>query len=273
MGNGTLVYVANHLTSVTPADVAHTPRQFIYRSADAGQSWGLVDAIPEETGHGWASLDSHAPSDRIVVAQVTDDAPPAEVRVLVSEDAGLTFSDPQTVAELQGPTGPQVYPSVGVGSDSIYVTWNEQAAENSTASSRLRLARSTDGGSSWDVTEIGSGGRAFAYPWISVGPSGELGLSVYEADPVPVGPTTNWSVVAGIEADPVAGEFVPTLSLADPDPVLTAQEPDALKDFHQNAFGPDGSLHIAYVSLQEGEPFVRWVQTGVRSGPDSGTSP
>lgn len=261
VGDGTLVYVGNHMETAGPAGVYRTPAQYVYRSVDGGRSWAPVTGVPQhpEHGFGWASLDAGPSSGTVALAQLTGDAPPAEVRVMVSDDAGRRFSDPVPVAGLEGPRGPQNWPAVAVDGETIHVAWNERLGEDGSGPTRLRLARSTDGGQTWTVSSIGDGERAFAYPWVSASPSGQLGLSVYEAGDVSAGATGNWSIVAGVEPEPTTGGFAPTLSPADPEPV--ADTPEPLRDFHQNAFGPDGRLHVAYTAHHDGEPWIRWVAT------------
>lgn len=263
VGDGELVYLGNHMSTTGPEGVYRSPSRWIYRSLDGGRTWAPVTGVPEDPDHGFhrATLDAHPASGTVVVAQLTGDEPPAEVRVLVSEDGGRTFDDPRTVAEIETARGPQVWPSVAVGSEAIHVAWTERTGEGSLSPSQVQLARSRDGGETWDVDSLGDGERTFAYPWIAVGPSGQLGLSVYAAD-VPLGRDTDWTILAGVEPDLAEDGFVPELSRADPEPVSDTQNPDeTLRDFHQNAFGPDGRLHIAYMVHRDGEPWIRWTAT------------
>lgn len=261
LGEGTLLYMGNNVYSYGPGEITSSPRQWIYLSTDAGRSWEPVFGIPETTGLGWATIDAVRGGTRAAVAQVTDDMPPGEVRVFVSENAGLQWNGPRSVQELEAPLGPQSWPVVAVGPSSLHVAWTEKIQGPEGNVTRLLLASSTDDGRSWAVTGTSGRNWTFAYPWVSVGSDGRVGVSVYGSPDLPLRPDSSWFLLAGTGPIGPDGAVPIALGLADPTPVAATSTPDDLKDFHQNAFGPEGTLHVAYEKETEEGSRIGWVQT------------
>ena len=121
------------------------------------------------------------------------DAPePAQELAVRSTDGGRTWGKPITIGSSSGePVNDPVtdtglntfvtYPSQTVAPNGdVYVSWLQPGATNQ--SSRIAVARSTDGGRHWHTTQIAVDGQA-ALPTVEVAGDGTVGVVYYSDRP------------------------------------------------------------------------------------------
>ncbi len=185
--------------------VGLTSSTFFSRTRDGGRTWSeqrLIHASPGnfEQGNlilvlpGGALLNVFVriPYARLPHEQVGSPVPsvPFEVLATRSTDGGESWSAPVRVAEIpqvtvrdpetgQGIRTADFLPSAAVGSDgAAYVGWQDV---NSTRSSRIMIARSTDGGAGWHVLRPVVRARTQAFmPSLAVTAGGVVGVTYYD---------------------------------------------------------------------------------------------
>lgn len=280
--------------------VNHVSHTDVYRSDDEGQSWLSTGPLTwQGSPLGQPYFPGHVAAGRkdgsLWVAGLVGDK--TTLGAAVSTDGGASWSDAAVTTlaadEEFSPifTGIVAVDDAGTG----YVTWSVSDRHGCD----VFYAASTDHGRSWNEPVRVSDGRGCAtFPWITAGKKGRIALVWYETDfersedPAAValralsaGTTiynglripiayqdelpadAEWFVHAAAvtgaasKRPAVSAARVPT-----PTPVLEGPLGRALWDFFQVSIGPDGRLHIAYVTKYRDNAPATWY-VGSRAGP------
>lgn len=247
-------------------------RHWYYRSADGGLTWTTGMPVP---GNGWAHIDAERGGQNVYIAQEYDEQganAPGPIRAVVSRDGGASFEEPVVILEREG--FGREYPVVSAAEEGLaWVVANDCGSAANCADdgagepNRLFLARTTDAGATWDVFNLTLPEGVFAdYPWVAAGPNGTVSVVFYGAQ-TPVGENSEWHLYAAM-ARP-GRDQAPVLDFvrAVPEALYTGQDLHALHDFFENAIGPDETLHIAYMTVEDtsdpvhdyGERFIFYV--------------
>ncbi len=101
-----------------------------------------------------------------------------------STDGGATFSSPHLIADVggfqfniaaQNVRGALVYPACGAADSTLYCSY----MDGSNAATNVFVAKSTDGGSTWNSTQLPAGGDQFNQ-WLAVdGSDGAINVAYY----------------------------------------------------------------------------------------------
>ena len=121
-----------------------------------------------------------------------------------STDGGLTFSPPHTIATVggfefdpvaQGTRGALVYPACGAYGTALYCSW----MDDTVAGTKVFVAKSTDGGSTWPTVRQMPGGGDEFNQWLAVDPSdGSINVAYYNTGTVNA-PTTIFTLARSID--------------------------------------------------------------------------
>jgi hypothetical protein len=116
-----------------------------------------------------------------------------------SADGGLTFSPPHTIATVggfefdpvaQGSRGALVYPACGAYGPALYCSW----MNDTTAGTKVFVAKSTDGGATWPTVRQMPGGGDEFNQWLAVDPTdGSVNVAYYNTGTVNA-PTTIYTL-------------------------------------------------------------------------------
>ncbi|MBI5070270.1 MAG: exo-alpha-sialidase [Deltaproteobacteria bacterium] len=206
---------------------------WLARSTDGGATWEAARAIHDpganaQTISGQIAVLPGGTLVCLIVVITSLDAPrsPASLVVIRSDDAGVTWSAPIAVADLQaaGTVDPAtgqavrdgaIVPQMAVdrASGALHVVWQD-ARWSGGARDAIALSSSADGGLTWTAPARVSQATAFT-PSVAVAASGRLGLSYYDlrtASPAPGLWTVRWLATsadggATWEEAPVGGPF------------------------------------------------------------------
>ncbi len=233
--DGHVYAVWDRLTGLSGPAAQIAGPTWLARSTDGGLTWEAPRAIHDpgansQTISGQIAILPDGTLVCLLVVITSLDAPrsPASLVVIRSEDAGLTWSAPIPVADLQaaGTVDPAtghavrdgaIVPQLAVdrSSGALHVVWQD-ARWSSGARDAIALSSSADGGLHWTAPARASPGAAAAFtPSIAVTASGRLGLSYYDlrtASPAPGLWTVRWLATsadggATWEEIPVGGPF------------------------------------------------------------------
>ena len=205
---------------------------------------------------GWAHISAERDGPHVYIAQEANNGGSGGVKVWVSDDTGLTWSDPVIVGPLEG-SHPEGYPWVGVGENgTAYVAWQESPSGGREPGT-LYIAKTIDNGITWDHWDITAGypqeeGGVYLYPNLEVGPGNVVAYTFYAN----IGDHTagdEWHLYAGALRDPDPGDLF-DFQLVDPYPLHTSSQQEAdsddlhpLHDLFEVAVSPvDLSINIAY---------------------------
>jgi hypothetical protein len=246
--DGDVYYMSN-------AIVGAVGRLVVHRSSDAGETFDPVGfTIPTS---GWGFLDADPNSD-YVYAFVNDsfyiegpnDATATKLTAWISADRGQTWTSSHVANyefgfdETAGHN--DAYPVIAVSptDGSVYALWTDDGR-------RLKLAHSVDHGSTWTVHDITPFAGTYSFPWLSVSPTGDVGI-VFEAaakdSPAQYLYGMIWRAQAGCDVTTGTG----TAACDGPAAVYSKLSPkfftsaNSQADFFQTEFTPDGTLFAAY---------------------------
>lgn len=165
-GDGYVYYMSN-------TGVGAGPRQrlTIHRSTDGGQTFDPVGYSFANSSWGFIDADPNSP----YVYAFMDETNSNNMVTWVSPDRGITWT-----RHVVGPVSPAGaasdfgFPPIGVSpaDGSVYVAYDNN--------SNLYLGESKDHGETWTVHNITPFAGTFAHPWVTVGPTGDVGL-VFDA--------------------------------------------------------------------------------------------
>ena len=258
--NGIVHYLGNSGVSV-PACENGQGRYWYYRSDDGGQQWSQCYAMPG----GWSTIAPERTGNHVFIAQENQDSNTGYVHVRISNDTGLTWSEPIDVGPRNG-NPPEGYPLVETnGQGTVAVVWAD-CPDGPTGPWDIRLAMSYDRGATWESWEITpqDWDGITMYPFVSISEDNVTLVSFYG---IPFNNTAEGQYVAGQEWYLYSGavrephendtfQFEIAAINADGTPevlhTVTQYEEDngdvhALHDFFESVFSPDGSwVGIAY---------------------------
>lgn len=188
-GKGVVYYMSHNGTPGSGAG-----RITVQTSTNGGLTFGRDFIFPRS---GWGSIETDPNSDQAYVifnnvfyGGTAPDGGPAATRIMVwdSDDSGTSW-EPHLLGEykigyesgLDGDDHDDGFPTVGVSpvDGTVYALWTDGGR-------RIKLARSRDHGSSWRVFDVTPFEGRFSYPWMTVGPTGDVGI-VFAGDPDEVG--------------------------------------------------------------------------------------
>ena len=181
----------------------------VSHSYDGGQTWAVsyADQIQQSGFCDFAQYIGATPlvnngtgalylaAERVDVSDPTCGQEPATItfsqRFFVSNDGGKTFGPGRTIATINpvaspfflGPTSAMrdaEFPTMAIRNGNIYVAWNDGGSP--TGSTQIRLARSSNGGSTWSSSFVTSGQGQRIQPALSSDASG-LHLLYYRINP------------------------------------------------------------------------------------------
>lgn len=160
---------------------------WVARSTDGGQTFAQhVQAVPNENRLGYHSnLVLSADKLHFAYTQKIGEGR-LEVRLAVSSDRGLTWTQhavaQQSFAPRQCSNPVLLYPVMATdGAKGVYVSW--VLTNPTTGRLDLFLASSPDEGETWTPpTLVTDRPGTRAYPWLSAGRPGQLGLTWYETN-------------------------------------------------------------------------------------------
>lgn len=170
--DGVVYYLSN--TGYTP-----NGRLTVHRSTDRGATFDLGFTFPDS---GWGFLDADPNSDNVYVVMndyfygsgLLGDA--TGVFVWRSADRGLTWNRVK-IADYE--IGYQIradhddaYPVVAVSpvDGTVYALWTDDGR-------KVMLGQSTDKGQTWSVDDVTPFPGVFSFPWLAVGPNGDVGVT------------------------------------------------------------------------------------------------
>jgi len=205
---------------------------------------------------GWAHIAAERNGDHVYISQEGNNGGSGGVKVWVSDDTGLTWSDPVTVGPLEG-SHPEGYPWMGIDENgTAYVAWQE-SPQGGRAPGTLYIARTEDNGQTWEHWDITAGhphkeGGVYLYPNLELGPGNLVAYTYYGN----IGEHTagdEWHLYAGVLKDPKPGDIF-QFQLVDPYPLHTSSQAEAdaddlhpLHDLFEVVVSPvDLSINIAY---------------------------
>lgn len=173
---------------ITPVDV----QMAFARTDDGGLTWTepavvppnvpgvpewpwVVLALPGEDGPTLVVLYTHF-AQRVVFA-------PVVLGAVTSDDLGETWAEPSVLAVVPNPDAAPIVPSAAVGPDGdVHAVWYEPELDGT---SRIRSARSSDRGTTWDVGTVADLGTTVqaesAVPTIAVAGDGTVGVTWYDS--------------------------------------------------------------------------------------------
>ncbi|MDP9068274.1 MAG: glycoside hydrolase [Actinomycetota bacterium] len=287
------VYLAHIQQRINPPHVGASIG--IHRSTDGGLTFDPVGFTPPKS-HGLGFVDADPDSGYVYAVTLhvpgLDAATPqssslrSALYAYVSPDRGRTWTEHKIGdKELPHTNGDQTgsndgFPTVAVSpkDDSVYVFWSE-------GNKQLKLARSRDHGRTWKVFEVTPFDGLYGYPWMSVGPTGDVGM-VFTANPTAV-KGDEWYVYGmvwrakGSCRDSDRGKASRCRGPASAYGRLTPTPfPDGYYqfDFFQVEFSADNALNVPFRSPEgdveglygmiTGEPTMQVVYTRQTSGPN-----
>ena len=189
-GKGIVYYLAHNGTS---GDLS-TGRITVQTSTDGGLTFGRDFIFP---GSGWGTVETDPNSDQAYVAYnnlfyagAAPDGRPRATKIMVwdSDDGGTSWQSHLVGTYkigygmgLPGDDHRDGVPTVGVSpvDGTVYTLWSDGGR-------RIKLARSRDHGRSWKVFDVTPFKGRFSFPWMTVGPTGDVGI-VFAGDPDNVG--------------------------------------------------------------------------------------
>lgn len=251
-GDGIVHYLGNWALD-TPDCEGQAGRYWYYRSDDGGLTFSQCQAFPG----GWTQFEAERDGDYIYMIQEevdTDDAEDRNIVVRVSDDTGLTWSEPQVIGPPAG-NPPEGFPIISTGPAAnqglVAAIWADTNGSMMTPW-LLQVALSWDYGATWSSWDITPFEGFYMYPTIYVGPERTVGIAFYGMEGA-FEAGNHWYLYGAQLADPgpnATFEF----TRADPDPLhtvkdfeVTTEDFHALHDFFEIAISPvDLSLNIAY---------------------------
>jgi hypothetical protein len=250
-GDGVVYYMAN-------SGVNEGGRLFVHRSTDGGLTFDAGVLLPK-SGWGFLDADPHSKYVYAVANDVFFTAPPS-MYVWVSPDAGLGWKQikiaPYEFGYDVSSGHEDGFPTIAVSpkDGSVYVLWSDDGRA-------LRLAHSVNHGRTWKVYDVTPFKGDYSYPWVTVGPNGDVGI-IFQATPdFTVGrwvygmiwhPDSNCRRTAGARSfctGPSAGYARLT-----PGRVIDQQ------DFFQAKFTPDDALNVPFAGQDNVVMFTREVR-------------
>ncbi|MCA1702104.1 MAG: glycoside hydrolase [Actinobacteria bacterium] len=165
----------------------------VQTSTDGGLTFGRDFLFPRS---GWGAIETDPNSDQAYViynnlfyAGTAPDGRPSATTIMVSDsdDSGTSW-EPHLVGKYKigygmGLDGDDHRDGLTVGvspvDGTVYALWTDGGR-------RMKLARSRDHGSSWRVFDVTPFAGRFSFPWMTVGPTGDVGI-VFAGDPDNVG--------------------------------------------------------------------------------------
>lgn len=251
----------------------HDGRLTIHRSTDGGLTWDVGFTFARS---GWGFIDADPNSD--YVYGFMDDlfygtgvlGNGTALFAWISADRGATWKQVKVADYEVGASGAG-FPNVAVSpvDGAVYTIWLD-------GDERIRMGRSTDHGTTWTVYEVAPFKGRFAYPWVTVGPTGDVGI-VFQADPAAV--TGGSSFVYGMvwrpesdclrePADPASVCTGPASNYAR----LQATRAQDQADFFQGEFSADNALNAPFTdrSNSQDQPIRYTRQAG---GPNMDGTP
>lgn len=141
----------------------HADVLWVVHSADGGLSWSRpVTAVAGEGVQGAMPVVGADGAVHLFYVEPMSPTTPGEVRVVTSQDGGLSFSAPRTVAPVLQPPSPvrfydrwRLYTLPSAAADlrdpqRLYVAWTELAPSDRLGT-EVAFARTEDGGLTWEV--------------------------------------------------------------------------------------------------------------------------
>ena len=239
-------YLGNSGGGVTDCQ-GSTGRYWYYRSTNGGQTFSQCTAVPG----GWSHIDAERHGDHVYILQEVSDSDDSDIQVRVSDDTGLTWSEPQLVGERDS-NPPEGFPWISTGGEELVAAiWADQTESGSDAW-RIHVAMSWDSGLTWEDWEMVPFEGLFLYPTIHVGPDKTVAIAFYGIE-APYVAGQEWYAYAAMVRDPQPDQTF-DFQRIDPTPLHTVTEAEettrdlhALHDFFEIAISPtDGALHVAY---------------------------
>lgn len=252
--DGVVYYLSN--TGYTP-----TGRLTVHRSLDRGETWDAGYTLPKS---GWGFLDADPNSDHVYV--VANDyfygtgllGGATKVSVWRSADRGATWTETKIDNYEFGydvtADHDDAYPQAAVSpvDGTVYAAWTDDGR-------KIKLARSSDHGASWEVHDVTPFRGDFSYVWLTVAANGDVALA-FQAKPADSSANgiyaMQWRPDAGC-ADPVTNETCtgPAWVLTRVNRRAISADPTGQADFFQTEVSPTtGAQHIVW----RGSSFQLW---------------
>ena len=259
-GDGIVHYLGNWAID-TPDCQGQAGRYWYYRSDDGGLTFSQCLAFPG----GWTHIEAERDGPYTYVVQEavdTNDGEERDLRVLVSDDTGQTWSEPLVIGEPAA-NPPEGFPWISTGpasNDGLVAAIWADAYGGIAGPWRVIVAMSWDHGASWESWDITPFEGLFMYPTIYVGPERTVGVAFYGLEGT-FEAGNQWHLYGAMVQDPEPGTPF-KFNLADPEPLHTVLDFEvatddfhALHDFFEIAIAPDLSLNIAYQRNVGQHPF------------------
>lgn len=248
-GDGIVYYIGNNGVGLpTPGNLAETEqpsRMWLSVSEDGGQTFQLRHGFPNSL----FCTPAASPVDDLTLAVVCSRVEGLQglgpdpllegyvSEIHVSHDRGKTW----TTTELRHHQAPPAenFPAVAFDEEgNPYAIWGEGDGPT-----RLFVARLVDG--TWEVLDATPYEGTFQRTWIAAGSDGTVAAVFYGSDPTaPGAKSSTWFAYALVTPDAEADQPIWELARITPEPVSEAE--GAPGDFFQDAFGPDGTLHVVF---------------------------
>ena len=250
-GDGIVHYLGNNAVDFLDC-YGEVGRYWYYRSDDGGLTFSQCMAIPG----GWTHIEAERDGPYTYMVQEavdTNDWDDRDMRILVSDDTGQTWSDPVVVGDPAA-NPPEGFPWISTGpasNDGLVAAIWADADGGPTGSWKIFVAMSWDHGTNWTVWEITPFEGLFLYPTIYVGPQMTVGVAFYGLEgEYEAG--NEWHLYGAMLQDPVPYETF-EFTMADTESLHTVSDQleyrddlHALHDFFEIAISPDLALNIAY---------------------------
>jgi hypothetical protein len=245
----------------------HDGRLTIHRSTDGGATFDPIGFTFPNSG--WGFIDADPNSD--YVYGVFDNffygqgigSLPTRMTAWISPDRGQTWTSVDIDGLDNDFTG-DGFPNVAVSpvDGSVYALWSD-------GPNVLKLARSTDHGTTWSVYDITPFAGTFTFPWVTVAPNGSVGVIFHGATPTAAGRVYGmiWRESSDCLTDANDPLSVCTGQAWRVARLQTGTAPRQV-DFFQNEFTPTNALAVPY---QANDNLIRFVKQ--TSGPNLAGEP